>query len=34
MHATEGTSFYDALTLCLNVVQTCFLAWLAARYRR
>lgn len=25
---------YDALTLAMNVAQTCFLAWLAARYRR
>lgn len=29
-----NASLYDVLTLGMNVAQTCFLAWLAARYSR
>jgi len=25
---------FETITLALNVAQTCFLAWLAARYKR
>lgn len=28
------TDAFEVITLALNIAQTCFLAWLAARYRR